>query len=43
MNINHDVCVAMTLGMVAVPGIGNESCYVMWILHPMRAVEGKKK
>ena len=23
--------------------IGNESCYGMWILHPMRAVEGKKK
>ena len=48
MNINHvgggiDVCVAMTLGMAVVPSVGNESCYGMWILHPMRAVEGKKK
>ena len=47
MNINHvgggiDVCVAMTLGMAVEPSVGNESCYGMWILHPIRAVKGKK-
>ena len=34
--------VAMMLGVALVPGIGNESCYGMWILHPIRAVKGKK-
>ena len=47
MNICHvgggiDVCVAMMLEMAVVPSVGNESCYGMWILHPIRAVKGKK-